>query len=154
MNTDTPLPDIHRDVSASRTIILDPHRGAPNTSVAKLRPDALSTHTTALGVYHNATNPYPTASIARDDLASSARNNTLENQQGQDSRNRAVSATRALPSPQQSLICSLLRLMPGERSHLRVNQIPKIPHPAHLDDHHPLHRRPLPEPSLISIATL
>ena len=105
MNADTPLPDIRRDVSAARTIVPDPHHSSPNTSVAKVRPNALSTHTTALGVHHNTTNPYPTASIARSDLAFNTHNNALENQQGQDSRNRAVSATRALPSTEQSLIC-------------------------------------------------
>ena len=83
--TDTTLSDIHREASATNTNTPDPQKGAPETRA------------TASDIHHGVTNPHPTLPNIQKGLSEgriatvSMHHHTLKDQQGRDSKNRAVS---------------------------------------------------------------
>ena len=128
--TDTTLSDIHREAYASRTNTPDPQKGAPGTGATQVRPDVLNTPTTASDIHHSVTDPHPILPKIQKGLSEgrtttvNMHHNTLKDQQGRDSKNRAVSSlalylslSTHLPSP---------RPMPGERSHREASKKPII----------------------------
>ena len=100
--TDTTLSDIHREASATNTNTPDSQEGTPEAGATKVRPGALNTRATGSDIRHGVANPHPTLPNIQKGLSegrtatANAHHHTLKDQQGRDSKNRAVSVATPL----------------------------------------------------------